>query len=405
MNNKYSAYLFFCLLFIGIVYFFSVVKDPLLGDSIVFTLQAYDGFDFNSNATNHILYSNFLALLHKVLPFINIHFLCVGISVLSGILSLFYLSRLLKLFDISPKSSLICVLILGFSFTFWRVSVITEVYTFYILFVILFLINLFKFLKDKQIKYFYYLSIFLGILFLIHIQTVLFGPLYIYFIIKNFKTLRQNIIYGGLITFAIFSLLLIPVILGYHPFINLFVMVSDEDSFFKIDPDVVAKSIVRNSAFFIYNFLFFIIFIYWGLKNKNYLDYILIAIAPFLFFCIKHDVTDSYVFHLVPYVFILILIGRGLDAFPKISSLLPLLLPLFYFACFKIVENTTYGKTIEKEKSFKGGVRYIFFPALNKNPDLKIFLEKYDSDSLYKKPELKVMYPFVKRWQDIKKTY
>jgi hypothetical protein len=131
----------------------------------------------------------------------------------------------------------------------------------------------------------------------------------------------------------------------------------------------------------------------------------LIAIAPFLFFCIKHDVTDSYVFHLVPYVFILILIGRGLDAFPKISLLLPLLLPLFYFASFKIVENTAYGKTIEKEKNFKGGVRYMFFPALNKNPDLKKFLEKYNSDSLYKKPELKVMYPFVKRWEDIKKTY
>lgn len=405
MNNKYSAYLFFCLLFMGIIYLFSVAKDPLLGDSIIFTLQAYDGFDFNSNATNHILYSNFLALLHKVLPFINIHFLCIGVSVLSGILSLFYLNKLLKLFNISPKSSLICVLILGFSFTFWRVSVITEVYTFYILFVILFLINLFKFLKEKQIKYFYYLSIFLGILFLIHIQTILFGSLYIYFIIKNFKTLRQNIIYGGLITFAIFSLLLIPVILGYHPFINLFVMVSDEDSFFKIDPTVVAKSMIRNSAFFIYNFLFFIIFIYWGVKNKNYLDYIIIAIAPFLFFCIKHDVTDSYVFHLVPYVFILILIGRGLDSFPKISLALPLLLPLFYFVCFKIVENTSYGKTIEKEKSFKGGVRYMFFPALNKNPDLKIFLEKYDKDLLYKKPELKTMQPFVVRWEDIKKTY
>lgn len=405
MNNKYSAYLFFCLFFIGIIYIFSVAKDPLLGDSIIFTLQAYDGFNFNSNATNHILYSNFLALFHKILPFINIHFLCVGVSLLSGIISLFYLNKLLQLLNISHKSSLMCILIFGLSFTFWRVSVITEVYTFYILFVILFLINLFKFLKDKHIIYFYYLSIFLGILFLIHIQTILFGPLYLYFIIKNFKVLKQHIIYGGLITFLISSLLLIPVVMGYHPFINLFVMVSDEDSFFNIVPAVVAKSIIRNFAFFTYNFLFFIIFIYWGLKNKTNLDYILIAIAPFLIFCIKHDVTDSYVFHLVPYLFILILIGRGLDSFPKISLALPILLPLFYFACFKIVANTQYGQTIEKEKNFKGGVRYMFFPALNNNPDLKVFLKKYQTDSLCKKPELKVMQPFVVRWEEIKSKH
>lgn len=405
MNNKYSAYSFLCILMIGILYFFSVAKDPALGDSIVFNLRTYEGFIFESNATNHLLYTNVLVFLHKILPFVNIHFLGVGVSVFSGVLCLFYVQKLLKVFDISDKSILMCTLILGLSFTFWRVSIITEVYTFYILFVILFLLNLFKFLKYQKVKYFYYLSVFLGILFLIHIQTILFGPLYLYLIIKNFKILKQNILYGGLITLLLLFILIIPVFMGKHGFINIFTMEIDQGSIFKTSPQIVFKSLIRNSGFFIYNFLFFIFFIFFGLKNKTYLDYLLIGIAPFLLFCLKHDVSDSYVFHLVPYMFLLILMGRGLDYFPKIYFALPLLLPIFYFSAFKIVQQTSIGQNFEKEKGFKGGTRYMFFPMLNGNPDLNYFLDRYQKDSLYERPELKAMHPLVLKWKNIENKH
>jgi len=405
MNNKYSAYLFFCIVLIGILYFFSISKDPMLGDSLVFNLQMSEGFIFSSNATNHILYTNFLVLLHKMMPFIHIHLLSVGVSILSGILCLFFLQKLLKVFDISDKSILMCILILGLSFTFWRVSVITEVYTFYILFVILFLLNLFKFLKSQKVKYFYYLSVFLGILFLIHIQTILFGPLYIYLIIKNYKILKQHIIYGGFITFSLTFILIIPVLMGKHGFTNIFTMEIDKGSIFQTSLPIVLKSFIRNSGFFIYNFLFFSIFIFFGLKNKTYLNYILIGIAPFLLFCLKHDVSDSYVFHLIPYVFLIILIGRGLDYFPKIYFALPILLPIFYFISFKIVEQTPVGENFEKEKGFKGGTRYMLFPMLNGNPDLDYFLKQYEKDSLYEKPELKAMHPLVLKWKSIEDNH
>uniref|UniRef100_UPI00352434CA hypothetical protein n=1 Tax=Chryseobacterium gossypii TaxID=3231602 RepID=UPI00352434CA len=145
IKNNYNIYLAILLSFMGILYFCSIAKDPSLGDSLAFTVQGYRGFEFSSNATNHILFSNFLSLLHKIFPFINVHFLFVGVSILSGILTLFYLNKLLNLLGISPKSSFICVMVLGFSFTFWRQAIITEVYTFYMLFSILFLLNLFKF--------------------------------------------------------------------------------------------------------------------------------------------------------------------------------------------------------------------------------------------------------------------
>lgn len=373
-NKGYKSYLFFCLLLLAVLYIFSAAVDPSLGDSLAFTIQAYKGFELESNATNHFLYSNFLALSHKILPFLNAHFLFVGISVFSGILSLFYLQKLLPLFDVTQKSTLICLLIFGFSFTFWRLSIITEVYTFYLLFVILFLINFFKFLKEKNPKYFYYLSFLFGLLFLIHVQTILFIPLYCYLIIRNYKILKMHSVYGIVITVLVFSILLIPVALGKNSLISIFTDDAYQDSIFNFDMKIIFKSIVKNISFWGYNFLFFLLFLFLGFKNKKELDYIAITTIPFIFFCIKHNVSDVYVFHLVPYLFLLIFIGRGIDLFPKKNYFfLPFLFPIIYFATYKFTQSTTIGENIEKEKGFKGGTRYMLFPPLNGNPDLSFF--------------------------------
>ncbi|MGO4709108.1 DUF2723 domain-containing protein [Chryseobacterium sp. 2TAF14] len=404
LNNKYLNYVFICLILLAIIYFFSIGKDPALGDSLVFTVQAYKGFEFESNATNHFLYSNFLALSHKILPFLNVHFLFVGISVFSGILSLFYLQKLLPLFEVTQKSTLICLLIFGFSFTFWRLSIITEVYTFYLLFVILFLINIFKFLKEKKPKYFYYLSFLFGLLFLIHVQTILFIPLYCYLIIRHYKILKIHAVYGIVITVFVFSILLIPVALGRNSLISIFTDGAYQDSIFNFDMKIIFKSLIKNIGFLIYNFLFFLVFMFLGLKNRNKIDYIIIAIAPFVFFCIKHNVSDVYVFHIIPYIFLLALIGRGMDSFPKtIYFFLPLLFPIIYFMTYKITKSTKTGENFEKEKGFKGGTKYMMFPPMSENPDLSFFIKKYKEDSLDKEPELKYMYPFALEWEKIKK--
>ncbi|MFP3591646.1 protein O-mannosyl-transferase family [Chryseobacterium sp. SIMBA_038] len=403
MQNKYSSYTYIFLLILGIIYFLSIGKDPALGDTLGFTIQGYYGFAFESNATNHFLFSNVLGLAHKILPFMNVHILFVSICIISGLLALFYLRKLLLLLEVSEKSSLMCIMLFGFSFTFWRQAVITEVYTFYLLFVILFLINVFKFLKEKEIKYFYYLSIFLGILFLIHIQTILFGPFYCFLLFKNFKLLKKHIIYGGLITLLLFSILLLPVALGRHSLVAIFTDNAYENSLFDYDPSTLFKSIMKNLGILGYNFLFFSVFIFLGVKNKKYLNYILFGALPFLFFCIKHNVSDVHVFQLVPYIFIIILIGQGLDRFPKIPLILPVILPIFYFASFKIVQKTSIGKNFEKEKGFKGGTRYMLFPPLNQNPDLNSLLKNYEKDSLYEKYGVKEMYPLIIQWEEIKK--
>lgn len=405
MNNKSTFQLVLSILFLAIIYILSIASDPSLGDSLIFTIQGYHGFSFDSNATNHLLFSNFLAFIHILLPFINVHFLFVGVSILSGILFLFYLQKLLEISEVSSRSSILCILLMGLSFTFWRQSIITEVYTFYLLFIVLFLIHLFKFIQEKKSKHFYSTSFFFGLLFLIHIQTILFIPLYCYLIFKNFKILKNYLLYGLLITTGLFSVLLIPPLLGHHSFTTIFTNPDYTESIFNLDLKVISKSIIKNSGILIYNFLFFIMFIFWGFKNKKLLDYFIVGALPFIAFCIKHNVSDIYVFHLVPYIFILILIGRGLDRFPKIYVVVPLILPLIYFITYKIVKETPAGEQLEKEKGYKGGVRYMLFPPLNKNPDLNYFIIKYKEDSLYKDPFLKSLYSDVIEWEKIKNNY
>ena len=109
-----NSYLFFVItLFLIVTYFFSIGQDPILGDSLAFTVQAYNGFDFTTNATNHFLYSNFLALTHKIISCINPHYLFVFISIIFSIGTLIGIKKFLLLFDISDK--ILNVLVLLFS--------------------------------------------------------------------------------------------------------------------------------------------------------------------------------------------------------------------------------------------------------------------------------------------------
>lgn len=379
-------------------------EDPLLGDSIAFTMQAYRGFLFETNATNHFLYSNFLSLLYKLLPGSNIHYLCVSVSIFSALLFLFYFRRFLEFLGVTPRSSLICMMAFGLSFTFWRQSIITEVYTFYLLFVILFLLSAFKYLESKNISHFYYSCVFLGILFLIHIQTVLFIPFCLYFLFKEFKNLKNHIISGITVFLLISFILLIPAIQGKHDFLAILTDDAYQNSLFNYNIKIIAKSIIKNSTILFYNFNFFIIFLILGLNFKKNIFYIILILLPFIMFCIKHSVSDIYVFQLVPYIFFWLIVGKGIDRFPKKYYLfLPLLLPLIYFVSYKMLSMTPIGEKYNVEKNYKGGIRYMTFPPLNGNPPIDLFIRKFETNNIFEdKAIVRSSYLDALRWQKIK---
>lgn len=394
------------LLFFLILYTVSVGPDPILGDSLAFTVIASKGFDLATNATNHFLYMNVLALLHKIIPFIDPHYLFVGISVMCSVLTLFFLKKLIMLFEIKELNANLLIVLFGFSFTFWRVSIITEVYSFYILFATLFLYKIFLYKKERKMMDFYYSALLLGIMFLIHIQTLLLLPFYMYFLYENFKDQKKNIIVGVVIPAAIFSILLIPVIQGRHNFMAIFTDNSWGGSFFDLKVKTFVKSLGRNFVFLVYNFLFFLFFIIAGFRNLEYKKYFLVALLPYVFFILKHDVSDSYVFHLIPYLFVIILIGKGLENihFNKKYALI-CSIPLIYFLTFKIINYTGFGQNINKEIGFKGGTRYFFFPPLRNNPKIGKFIEAYNNNLVKEKEKLERQYEYALEWIHISKEY
>jgi|GEM_PF-1010227 len=394
------------ILIIFIIYVLSITSDPILGDSLVFTVQAYNGFDIATNATNHFLYSNFLALIHKIIPFTNPHYLFFFISIIFSIGSLIVIKKILLLFDISDKISNALILLFGVSFTYWRISIITEVYAFYMFFVALFLYNSFKYLKIRKIKYFIKLSFLLGILFLIHIQSILFLPFYFLLIIENYESKTKQTLYGIILFLFVVCILLIPVFLGKHNFLAILNDNAYQDSFFNFNPYVIVKSFIRNMGFLIYNFLFFLYFIFFGFRKVKYKKYILFIFIPFLVFILKHNVSDSYVFHLVPYIFLLIAMGKGIEStFPNFKIVVVLMVPLFYFVTYKILEKTSIGEKIDTEIGFKGGVRYFFYPPLNGNPEIESFVKAYQQKKLKNIETFDRQYQFALEWLKIKRNF
>jgi hypothetical protein len=399
------------ILIFAFIYIFSVGPDPVLGDSLAFTIVASNGFDLATNATNHFLYINFLALSHKILPFINPHHLFVGISITCSLLTLIFLRRFLALFEIKKVNIDILVLLFGFSFTFWRISIITEVYSFYILFVTLFLYHIFSFIKTRKITYFYYSAILFGTMFLIHIQTILLIPFYLYFLYENFRNERINILKGIFIPAIIFSILLIPVVQDKHSFIAIFTDNAWGNSFFELKFETFIKSLGRNLIFLIYNFSLFLFFIVAGIKKAGYKKYFLIALLPYVVFILKHDVSDSYVFHLVPYLFLLVLIGKGLEKLQLIPKyVLVFSLPLIYFMTYKMVKYTGFSHDITTKTGFKGGVRYFFFPPLNGNPTIDVFIKSYEENKFKDFPQneknnFERQYQYAKDWVMIKNNF
>lgn len=402
MKDKVFIVLF-CFL---IIYSFSIGPDPILGDSLAFTVVATKGFDLATNATNHFLYINLLAILHKILPFINPHFLFVSFDIFCSLLTLYSLRKLLLLLGNKDATTILVICIFGFSFTFWRSTIMTEVYSFYLLFVTLFLKQAFQYRIEKKPYDFYWTTLLFGILFLIHIQTILLVPLYLYFLIENCKSDKMKLLAGFLIPTFLFSVLLIPVIQGKHSFIAIFTDNAWGNSFFHFEFKSFLKSLGRNSFFLIYNFLFFLYFILKGFSRSNYKIYISLAVIPYLFFILKHDVSDSYVFQLVPYLFLLIVIAQGIDQVEFRKGLvMVILIPVIYLVAVPVVDFTGFGKKINRETGFKGGVHYFFFPALRGNPGIDSFINAYDNNQLENKPTFDLQYKYAKEWVEIKKNY
>lgn len=397
MKNQRLILLFILLA----VYLSSIGSDPILGDSLVFTVTASQGFDLATNATNHFLYINTLAILHNLLPYLNPHYLFAGFSSVCAVAALYFIGKWLDLINTKKNTVNFVILIFGFSFTFWRTAAITEVYSFYLMLVSLFLYKLFLFQKKEE-KGDALLSAFIfGTLFLVHIQTILLIPFYLYFQYQYFGTDWKKVAVMTAIPASIACLLLAPVLLGNQTFTAIFTDDAWGRSFLILDANQSVKSLLRNSGFLVYNFVGFLFLVITGYRKVAFKRYIWVIGIPYLLFILKHDVSDSYVFHLIPYVFLLPAMAQGIERL-KVANYfwLALSLPLFYFIIYKVVLTTNAGNSIEQNTGFKGGVRYLLYPPLRSNPDLQEFIRSYEENKLHNRAAYDRQYNYAKEWNE-----
>lgn len=399
MSNKRLVVLFFLL----IIYLSSIGVDPILGDSLVFTVTAAQQFDLATNATNHFLYVNFLALIYKLFPGFNAHYIFAVFSSICSVTALYFMAKWLDLQELKEKTTNLVLLLFGLSFTFWRISVITEVYSFYLLFVSIFLYKSLLYQLRRKTADAYASAIVFGLLFLIHIQTILLVPFYLYFLYCNFRQDWRKVIILLVLPAAVASILIIPVVFGDQSFMAILTDDAWGKSFFSLDIIQSLKSLIRNTGFLVYNFLFVLFFIVIGIKNVRNKWSTTIVMVPYLFFILKHDVSDSYVFHLVPYLFILPAAGRGFEKFNKFNKgYLVLLMPLIYLICWQTVEQTSIGKSINQKTGFKGGTKYLLFPSLHGNPGLEEFTRAYENGELNDTLLYERQYRYAKQWLTLK---
>ncbi|MCB0852322.1 MAG: hypothetical protein KDD63_08880, partial [Bacteroidetes bacterium] len=130
---KQKSHFFFSgiLLGIAIVYLLTRSSYPGFGDSIGFLLFAERGFDLATNATSHFLYTNVNHLALVLFPQANPVSVLVGVSLIFSLFCVIFTYKYIKLISKDTFNTLVPLLIFALSFTWWRQSVIVEVYTFY----------------------------------------------------------------------------------------------------------------------------------------------------------------------------------------------------------------------------------------------------------------------------------
>lgn len=367
------------LLLLAAIYFFERSREPALGDALSFTVAATKGFDWASNATNHIFYINFLHGLKLMFPFVKPHFLFQMVSLLSAVGSLYLLSVILKMLNIRVLLRCLAIAVFGLSFTFWRHAEIVEVYTLNLIFTAVTIIWFLKWQKDKNNLHVFKASALLGVAMLIHVQQILYVPFLAYWCYLAFSFKIIHWLKAALAFLIPSSLLLIPVAFELNTLSSILFDSSFEDEVTDISFSNLISGLIKSVGLTIFNFgAFTLLFIPAIFKVKTFrqihLGLIFMAAVVFVF-AARYNVSDNYVFFIPAHFIFVILMAVYLNAFKvhkKIWSVALVLMlmatPFVYILLPKLVQSFGFGHEMENDKWYKGGARFFFYPGMAKNP-------------------------------------
>lgn len=329
-------------------------------------------FVSSSAAHSHFLFINTLIFLKKIFPAVESREIGRFVTLISAGLSVSVLYLIIYKLIANRFYSLVGSMIFAFSFSFWKNAEILEVYTYNLLFISLFILFCLKFLLEKRSDWLMYASLFLGLSLWIHIQNILMIPAFIFLIYRSKQTNFQ--LFSLMILFVFFAGLFLVAAINNDPLMSVFSSGTVSDN---INMKNILKNIIIGAGYLVYNFWYFLFFLFLGIKALFKKDFILsvflvAATVPIFGFASIFAVSDNYVYF-IPFNFIAaIFIGIGLFSvrekkFNKIIAFSFLLIPTFYFLSLKLIGQIPQGIAFDKTKEYKGGLRYYLLPWMNDN--------------------------------------
>lgn len=365
-----------------VIYLFQMNPHPGFHDSLGFLADAQEGFHWESNATNHLLFNNLQHVLVAGFSFMSPVLVLGLVSVAFAVLTLLRLHEMMKVLGRSQTESLVAVAVLGLSFTWWQQTETIEVYTFSSFLLLSFLRYAAEDIVKGHRRQLLRASLFLGLAFLTHIQAILALPFFLLYVFtgEELKTWRR---FAGLaLALCGFALLFVPVAFGLNSASAVFVDRAFGDEALGLDFSRLMHGALLAGAFFAYNFHLFGLAMLAGLwfmwqSERNLLQWMLLLLLPWLAFGVKFDVPDSHVFFIFAWMVLLLPLTAALRRLSSIShSLVSLALfaalvftPMLYFAAWKVGETHPALKTYAQEKAYKGGVAHLLWPGKRNAPD------------------------------------
>ena len=374
LNNKWLV--FPILGVIAAVYVWHQSPYASFHDSLGFLYEAMHGFRLTTNATNHFLYINFQHVLLTLFSFADPVRVMTGVSFVSSLIALYILYRLCLQVTQHPFAAVAVLPVLAFSYTWWRQSEIIEVYTFHAIILLFYMLLGMKDVLKGKSEHWVWISLLIGLGCLTHIQHVLSGPFFLYYLLTGTLSWKQRglavAIAGG-----IFSLLLIPpLLLDAHPVISIFFESQFRDNVTGFDLYDLFKGTIKSLGFLAYNFHIFLLPMVIGAvqlwKHQRTAFWFLASfILPYYGFGMKYNVNDAYVFFLSSYLPLSVCIAVGIDhLIQKKKALLYLALPfvllaspMLYSGVLWTTQQLPTAKIMEQKKEYKGGMKHLFWPG------------------------------------------
>lgn len=399
MTRPAITYHPFVFLIIATVYL--LTRNPYVdfGDSIGFLYHASKDFDLATNATSHFLYNNFNHVLVILTPFLNPVLTLSMVPVIFSLLTLERLHRIARILTEDHPSSILAVLIMAFGFTWWRQTVIIEVYSFYLFLISQAVLCATRDISEGGNSRILQTALWLGLATLTHIQTLLMGPFFLYYAYVAAQGEFLPVVKGLGLWGLISSLLVVlPLFHHLHPVSAVFFDNHFQQEVLSVAWPSLIKGTLRSIGYWLYNFhVFGLLMVHglwlgWKYHRKLTILYLLGGIPVWLF-AMRYDVTDNYVFFLTPYLFMTALSSLSIRFWwgkihlkwlkPATLVLFVSLSPAVYFFVWKTAEKVPSMQALGESKAYKGGLAYYLWPGRSGSPDpLTLAREIYHQERL-----------------------